>query len=50
MELPLTGGCQCSALRYEISRAPGLVYTSHCTECQRQTGSAFSMGVVIGSG
>ena len=47
MKLPLTGGCRCSALRYEISRAPGLVYTCHCTECQRQTGSAFSMGVVL---
>jgi hypothetical protein len=47
MKLPLTGGCQCSALRYEISHAPSLVYTCHCTECQRQTGSAFSMGVVI---
>ena len=47
MKLPLTGGCRCSALRYKISRAPGLVYTCHCTECQRQTGSAFSMGVVL---
>jgi hypothetical protein len=47
MKLPLTGGCQCSALRYEVSHAPGLVYTCHCTECQRQTGSAFSMGVII---
>jgi hypothetical protein len=47
MRLPLTGGCQCGAIRYEITRAPGLVYTCHCTECQRLTGSAFSMAVVI---
>jgi hypothetical protein len=46
MRLPLTGGCQCGALRYEITQAPSLVYTCHCTECQRQTGSAFSMGLV----
>jgi len=46
MILPLTGGCQCGALRYEITQAPKLVYTCHCTECQRLTGSAFSMALV----
>jgi hypothetical protein len=46
MMLPLTGGCQCGALRYQIARAPRLVYTCHCTECQRLTGSAFSMALV----
>lgn len=39
IRLPLTGGCQCGALRYEISQY-------HCTDCQRLTGSAFSMGLV----
>jgi hypothetical protein len=47
VQLPLTGGCQCSKLRYEISEAPKLVYTCHCTDCQRMTSSAFSMGIVI---
>jgi len=47
MRLPLTGGCQCGSLRYEITQAPNLVYACHCTECQRLTGSAFSMGLVI---
>jgi len=47
LQLPLTGGCQCSKLRYEISEAPQLVYTCHCTDCQRMTSSAFSMGIVI---
>jgi hypothetical protein len=47
MKLPLTGGCQCGALRYEISEAPLLTYTCHCTECQRRTSSAFSMGIVV---
>jgi hypothetical protein len=42
MKLPLTGGCQCGALRYEITPAPSLVYTCHCTDCQRLTSSAFS--------
>jgi hypothetical protein len=47
MRLPQTGGCQCGALRYAISEAPQLVYTCHCTECQRLTGSAFSMALVV---
>jgi hypothetical protein len=46
MKLPQTGGCQCGAFRYEITDAPSLVYTCHCTDCQRLTGSAFSMGLV----
>jgi Glutathione-dependent formaldehyde-activating enzyme len=47
MQLPQTGGCQCGKFRYEISEAPQLVYTCHCTDCQRLTSSAFSMGVVV---
>lgn len=42
-----TGGCQCGALRYEISESPILTYTCHCTECQRLTGSAFGMAVIV---
>jgi hypothetical protein len=44
MKLPQTGGCQCGALRYEITQAPIMVYTCHCTDCQRMTSSAFSIG------
>jgi hypothetical protein len=47
MKLPQTGGCQCGRIRYEISEAPRLVYTCHCTDCQRLTSSAFSMGIVV---
>ncbi len=32
MELPLTGGCQCGKIRYEITESPTLVYTCHCRE------------------
>jgi hypothetical protein len=49
MKVPQTGGCQCGALRYEMTEAPQLVYTCHCTECQRLTGSAFTMAMVIGA-
>src|SRR4249920_2067160 len=47
MKLPQTGGCQCGKIRYEITAAPQLVYTCHCTDCQRLTSSAFSMGIVL---
>jgi hypothetical protein len=50
MQLPLQGGCICGAIRYAIAQAPYLVYACHCTDCQRITSSAFSIGVVIADG
>jgi hypothetical protein len=47
MKLPQTGGCLCNVVRYEINRAPTMVYACHCTACQHQTGSAFSMALVV---
>lgn len=47
MSFPQTGGCQCGAVRYEITGPPEVVYACHCTECQRQSGSAFAMAAVI---
>ena len=39
--LPLTGGCQCGKVRYEIRAVPMVFYLCHCSECQTQTSSAF---------
>ena len=50
MKLPQAGGCQCGAIRYEITQAPQMVYTCHCTDCQRITSSAFSMAVILPDG
>jgi hypothetical protein len=47
MKLPLTGGCHCGKLRYEITAAPILTYTCHCTDCQRITGTAFSLAIIV---
>src|SRR5271168_2531730 len=47
MVFPQGGGCQCGRVRYEISGPPSVVYTCHCTECQRQSGAAFAMAAVI---
>ena len=45
-----TGRCQCGAVGYEINADPMMVYACHCTICQRESGSAFGMAVVFGSG
>ena len=45
MPAPYKGGCQCGAVRYEISAEPATLYVCHCTECQKQTASAFGMSV-----
>ena len=47
MKLPLTGGCLCGALRYEIGEAPQMTYTCHCTDCQHLTSSAFSLAITV---
>jgi len=39
--LPLTGGCQCGPVRYEVAGPPVVFYICHCTECQKQSASAF---------
>lgn len=42
-----TGGCQCGAVRYELS-CDGLVcYACHCLECQKQSASAFAISVPV---
>ncbi len=40
--LPITGGCLCGAVRYEISEPSSTASICHCRDCQRSTGSAFA--------
>ena len=44
------GGCQCGRLRYAITGDPVAVIACHCTECQKQSGSAFGMSMIVGQG
>ncbi len=44
-EACITGGCQCGTIRYRVMSAPIVVYLCHCSDCQRQTSSAFGMSV-----
>jgi hypothetical protein len=41
------GGCSCGALRYRLASAPLFVHCCHCRNCQRQTGSAFVVNLLI---
>ena len=43
----LEGGCSCGAVRYRLSSEPLFVHCCHCLNCQRQTGSAFVINVLI---
>jgi hypothetical protein len=45
--LPLTGGCSCGAIRYEITSFPLLLYTCNCTDCQTSSGSAFALNMPV---
>jgi hypothetical protein len=40
------GGCQCGRVRYRVEGEPLILGICHCTECQRQSGSAFGMSMV----
>lgn len=41
------GGCQCGAVRYGFSGEPIVLYLCHCTECQKQSSSAFGMSLRV---
>ena len=41
------GGCACGAVRYRILSEPLVVHCCHCMNCQRQTGSAFVVNLLI---
>lgn len=42
-----TGGCLCGAVRYTITGEPRSVSLCHCTHCQKLSGSAFTLNLVI---
>ena len=47
MSAGLTGGCACGKVRYELTDAPMFVHCCHCLNCQRQTGTAFVLNMMI---
>ena len=38
---PITGGCLCGAVRFQITAKPLMAAYCHCTMCQKSTGGPF---------
>jgi hypothetical protein len=49
-ELPLTGGCLCGTVRFEVTERPLGAGYCHCTRCQRRTGTASSVQARLAPG
>jgi hypothetical protein len=41
------GGCACGDVRYRLASDPLFTHCCHCLNCQRQTGSAFVINLLI---
>ena len=50
MTYPREGGCQCGAIRYTIDKRPRVTFACHCTDCQRRSGSAVVVSLLIPEG
>jgi hypothetical protein len=43
----IEGGCNCGAIRYRIDSEPFAVAVCHCENCRLQSGSAFSVNLIV---
>jgi len=50
MDLPLTGGCLCGGVRFEVTKPLVSASYCHCTRCQRRTGTAASVQARVAPG
>jgi hypothetical protein len=48
--LPMTGGCNCGAVRFEVSAPFTMANYCHCRRCQRRTGTASSANGRLAAG
>ena len=46
-ELPVTGGCQCGAVRYALSVSPSHAHLCHCRMCQKAMGNYFAPWAIV---
>jgi hypothetical protein len=50
MSVPLTGTCNCGAVRFEVSAPLLAAGYCHCTRCQRRTGTAAAPNARVAPG
>jgi hypothetical protein len=43
----LIGGCRCRQVRFRMEAAPIITHCCHCRNCQKVSGSAFSINAMI---
>ena len=41
------GGCRCGKVRFRVSTRPLLTLACHCSGCQRMTGGAYALAVMV---
>mgnify|MGYP003299518019 FL=1 len=42
-----TGKCQCGAVNYTLLSSPKTTHACHCFDCQKRTGSAFGISMIV---
>ncbi len=46
-DYPISGGCQCGAVRYRITAEPVFLSICACGSCRKQSGAAFGMSLRV---
>jgi hypothetical protein len=46
-QFPVGGGCQCGAVRFQLTAGPLGVYNCHCKDCQRTSGATHTISVIM---
>lgn len=47
VSFPQPGACLCRAVEYLLLEDPLTVYACHCSDCQSQTGTSFSLSMIM---
>ncbi|SMR49689.1 unnamed protein product [Zymoseptoria tritici ST99CH_3D1] len=45
--VPISGRCGCGSLEYHLTRAPMFIHCCSCHQCQRESGSTFTLNAMI---
>ncbi len=45
-----SGGCQCGSIRYRLTGPSKMLYACHCSDCQKQSASAFGLSLMMAPG